>query len=324
MAHRLFSIAALLLAALSSPAAAQSRQPNWPEYMTIGTGSEGGTYHVYGQGLAKLLTRRLGLEVLTRPTDGPAENIKLLESGEIELAFVTLGVAQQAWTGSDEWTAGRQLRAMRAMFPMYDTPFHFIVPADSSAHSVMDLAGKRVGIGPRGGTGSLYTPLILRTLKTEATFNMASWAELAALFSARGLDALVAVGGVPLPEVSDLEKKGSLRSLVLTPSQIVALRLALPELAPSLIAAGSYPSMRRHYQTVGLYNFAVAHNRLPDDLVYAMLDAVFTHHDEMLQTHPAAAETIPANFPRNSILPFHAGAARWYNNKAVAGVVRGD
>ena len=260
----------------------------------------------------------------TRQTDGPAENIALLEAGEIELAFVTLGVAQQAWTGSGEWTTGRQLRAMRAMFPMYDTPFHFIVPADSSALSVMDLAGKRVGIGPRGGTGSLYTPLILRTLKTEATFNMASWAELAALFSARGLDALVAVGGVPLPEVSDLEKKGSLRSLVLTPSQIVALRLALPELAPSLIAAGSYPSMRRHYQTVGLYNFAVAHNRLPDDLVYAILDAVFTHHDEMLQVHAAAAETVPANFTRNGILPFHAGAARWYNNKAVAGVVRGD
>ena len=64
MAHRLFSIAALLLAALSSPAAAQSRQPNWPEYMTIGTGSEGGTYHVYGQGLAKLLTRPMAYAIV--------------------------------------------------------------------------------------------------------------------------------------------------------------------------------------------------------------------------------------------------------------------
>ena len=44
----------------------------------------------------------------------------------------------------------------------------------------------------------------------------------------------------------------------------------------------------------------------------------------MMQIHPAAAETVPANFTRNTILPFHDGAARWYNNNAVAGIVRGD
>jgi hypothetical protein len=31
-----------------------------------------------------------------------------------------------------------------------------------------------------------------------------------------------------------------------------------------------------------------------------------------------------ANFTRNTILPFHGGAARWYNNNAVAGSLRGD
>ena len=316
--------AAMLLALLAGSAAAQVSQPNWPEYITIGTGSAGGTYHIYGQGLARILTRALGLQVLTRPTDGPAENIKLIEAGEIELGFVTLGVAQQAWTGSGEWTGGKQLRQMRALFPMYDTPFQFIVLSDSSALSVGDLAGRRVGLGPEGGTGGLYTPLIFKTTGTSAAFATGSWSEMAAGLAARRLDAVVAVGGVPLPEIADLERKASIRSLPLTPSQVVALRLAMPELSPSLIAAGTYPSVRRHYQTVGLYNFAVAHIRLPDGLVYAILDAVFTHQDEMLAAHAAAAETVPSNFTRNAILPFHAGAARWYNNKAASGVVRGD
>jgi uncharacterized protein len=44
----------------------------------------------------------------------------------------------------------------------------------------------------------------------------------------------------------------------------------------------------------------------------------------MMQIHPAAAETVPTNFTRNTILPFHVGAARWYNNNAVAGSLRGD
>ncbi|HEY6383790.1 MAG TPA: hypothetical protein VIY07_18535 [Pseudolabrys sp.] len=54
------------------------------------------------------------------------------------------------------------------------------------------------------------------------------------------------------------------------------------------------------------------------------LRAVFNNHDELMQIHPAAAETVPTNFTRNTILPFHVRAARWYNNNALAGSLRGD
>lgn len=102
------------------------------------------------------------------------------------------------------------------------------------------------------------------------------------------------------------------------------MRLALPEMTSSFIAAGTYPSLRRDYQTLGIYNFAVARPDLPDSLAYAIVDVVFNNHDEMMEIHPAAAETVPANFTRNTVLPFHIGAARWYNNNAVAGGLRGD
>ena len=97
-----------------------------------------------------------------------------------------------------------------------------------------------------------------------------------------------------------------------------------PEMTSSFIAAGTYPSLRRDYQTLGIYNFAVARPDLPESLAYAIVQAVFTNYDEMIQIHPTAAETVAANFTRNTILPFHAGAARWYNNNAVAGSLRGD
>ena len=146
---------------------------------------------------------------------------------------------------------------------------------------------------------------MFKAIKIDASFATGSWTDLAAQLSARKLDALVVVAGVPVPEVTELEKKGNIRNLTLTPNQIVAVRLALPELAPSIIAAGTYPSLRRNYRTVGMYNFAVARADLPDDLVYAILEAVFDHPDEMMEIHPAAAETVPSNFSRNTILPFH-------------------
>jgi TRAP transporter TAXI family solute receptor len=318
---RLFTIA---IAVLGLPGAGWPGSENWPDTLTIGTGSPGGTYHVYGEGLARLLTRKLGVPVAIRETEGPVENIKLLEAGELQLAFVTLGIAQQGWSGTGDWTGGRQFRSARALFPMYDTPFQFVVMSDSGIASVPDLAGKQVGIGPQGGTGGVYTPLLFNAIRTAPTFVTGSWTELAARLSARQLDALVVVAGVPVPEVTELERKGNVRYLTLTPVQRIAVRLALPEIAPSIIAAGTYPSLRRNYQTVGIYNFAVARADLPDDLVQAILDTVFNNPDEMMQIHPAAAETNPSNFARNTILPFHDGAARWYNNNATSGIVRGD
>jgi TRAP transporter TAXI family solute receptor len=320
----LVRIIAIVLAILALPGTARAAPEHWPQRLTIGTASPGGTYAQYGEGLARLLTRKLGVAVAARETEGPVENLKLIEAGEIDLAFVTLGIAQQGWNGGGDWTAGRQFRNARALFPMYDTPFQFIVPIGSAVQSVAELAGKQVGIGPQGGTGGVYTPLLFKAIGVSANFNTGSWRDLAADLTARKLDALVAVGGVPLPEVADLEAKGAIRSLALNPGQTVAVRLALPEIAPSIIAAGTYPSLRRNYRTVGMYNFAVARADLPADLVAAILDAVFDNPDEMMAIHPAAAETVPANFARNTVLPFHEGAARWYNNKATIGVVRGD
>ena len=323
MTRALLRIAALVVGAVALPGGALA-QVNWPETLTIGTASRGGTYHQYGEGLAQLLTRKLGLPITARETEGPVENLKLIESGEIALGFVTLGIAQQGWDGAADWTSGRQYRSARALFPMYDTPFEFALPSESPIQSIAQLEGKRVGVGPQGGTGGVYVPAIFKAIKMSANYVTGSWTDLAVELGAKRLDAVVFVGGVPLPEVTELEKKGAIRNLTLLPSQIDAIRFAMPEIAQSTIAAGTYPSLRRSYHTVGMYNFAVARGNLPDSLVQAILDVVFNNPDEMMRIHPAAAETVPGNFVRNTVLPFHEGAARWYNNKAITGIVRGD
>jgi uncharacterized protein len=317
-------LAAIMAVAVMGATAGFCREPHWPETITIGTASRGGTYFAYGEGLARLLTRELRTTVWARPTEGPAENIKLLEAGEIQLGFVTLGIAQQAWNGAGEWTGGKGSRAMRAIFPMYDTPFQFMVLRESGIMSVAELAGKRVGIGPAGGTTAAYVPEFFKLLKVDARLETGVWADLAAKVREGSLDGLAVGAGVPFPSFAELEASAKVRYLPLMPAQIVALRLAMPELGASLVAAGTYPSLLRHYQTVGLFNFAVADVKLPDDLVYAIVEAVFAYHDEMMGVHPAAAETVPANFTRNTFLPFHDGAAEWYHRKASSGVVRGD
>jgi uncharacterized protein len=102
--------------------------------------------------------------------------------------------------------------------------------------------------------------------------------------------------------------------LPLTSRQIRDLRLFVPELSVASIPAGSYASLRTNITTVGLYNFAVTRSDLPSDLAFAIVNSVFSKHAELVRAQPAAAATIPANFIRNGFLPFHDGAARWYQS----------
>jgi uncharacterized protein len=316
-------IVTALIAVSVWPRAALPAEPNWPDALVIGTAAPGGTYAAYGEGLARVLTRELGLPVRTRATEGPAENIKLLETGDIQLALVTLGVALQGWNGTGGWTGGRQFQAMRALFPMYETVFQIAVPRSSPIQSIADLNGKRVGVGPQGGTTSVYAPEFFKALKVSPSLSTGEWTDLMSQVKENGLDAMLVAAGVPFPSLLQLEREG-VRYLPLTAQQIRDVRLTAPELAPSTIAVGVYPSLPSGYQTVGVYNFAVARSDLPDNLVYAILDAVFGHQDELVEAHPAATETVPAHFTRNTFLPFHAGAARWYAAKSVSGVDHGD
>src|SRR5437660_6558061 len=197
---------ALLAAALAFCATpARAAEPDWPDQLRIGTASPGGTYYVYGEALAKILTRTLDLPVQRLATEGPVQNIELMEAGEAKLGFVTVGVALQAWNGTGVWAGKAPARSLRAAFPMYDTPFQFLALQDTSIRSIADMAGKRIGIGPRGGTSATYFPDMFHALKVTANFVYGDWADLASQIHALSIDVLAVAAGVPFPSFIDLE-----------------------------------------------------------------------------------------------------------------------
>jgi TRAP transporter TAXI family solute receptor len=149
--------------------------------------------------LAPLLTEAVGIPVSTRATQGPDENILLLESGEVQLAFVTTGSALQAWNGTASWTHGKKLWSMRALFPMYNTPFQFVA-LDSSGISILrDMGNKQVGVGPQGGTGGLYANKIFEVLGIPAAVQYGAWSTMSRQMRSGVLDAIVGTAGAPFP-----------------------------------------------------------------------------------------------------------------------------
>src|SRR3984893_15969331 len=79
-----------------------------------------------------------------------------------------MGVGLEGWTGAGDWTKGQKFRRMRALFPMYDTPFQPVFLRRSGITTIAQLDNKRLGVGPRGGTAGTYVPAIVKVLGISA------------------------------------------------------------------------------------------------------------------------------------------------------------
>jgi hypothetical protein len=281
------------------------------EPIVIGTASPGGPYLAYGQGLARILSRELGQEFTAQATQGPAQNIVLLERQEVTLAFITMGVGLQAWNGTD-WAKGTRYQSMRVIFPMYDTAFQFVAAQRLRINWLDDLAGLRIGVGPRAGTGGTYVPEIFKALDINVSIRYGAVDSMGSQITSGELDGVVFGTGYPVPALAELSAAHPVDFVQPSTEQVAIIRKQMPEISPSVVPAGTYPSQVRDYHTIGLYNFAVVHKDLADDLVYKIVKAVFENREELIKAQSSAKETVPANISRNTLLPLHPGAARYY------------
>lgn len=309
---------AFALTAATTAAFAQAKpDPSWPQTLTLGTASVGGTYFVYGQVWASLVNEKAGTKISTQQTQGPNQNIILTDSKQIDFGMATMGVALQAWEGKGEWTKGKKYQNIRAMFPMYDTPFHFIALEKSDVKAVKDLDGKKAGVGPRAGTCGTYFPLMFKALNLNVTVRNGQGSDMAANLADGLIDAFPFCAGVPIAAYSELEKTNKVRFFTFTPDQIAILKKEMPELSDSTIKKGSYSSLTEDHKTVGVFNFAIANKDLPESLVYAVTKAVLESNDAMKKGHAAASETVLENWDRNTFLPFHPGTIKYLKEKGI-------
>ncbi len=298
-------------ALLASPAAAQA-----PKSLTLGTASVGGVFFVYGQVWANLAADAIKVPISTRQTDGPNHNIILVETKQVDLGMTTMGVALQAWKGEGVWTQGRKFQSMRAIFPMYDTMFHFVSLQKSGIKSVAQLAGKSVGVGPRAGTPGTYIPLMLEALGVKvSSIRNGGGSDMTSQLGDGLIDSFGFAAGLPFPAYSEAEASNPVSFYAFTKEQIATLKQKMPELSDATIPKGTYKTLTEDQPTVGVFNFAIAHKDVSAEVVYGIVKAVMENNPRMVQGHSAAKETLPENVTKNTFLPFHPGAVRYFEEK---------
>ncbi|MAS45189.1 MAG: C4-dicarboxylate ABC transporter substrate-binding protein [Rhodobacteraceae bacterium] len=295
------------------PAAAQDKA-DWPTSLTIGTGSQGGTYFGYGSGFGAMISEALGVNAGVEITGGPVQNVTLVETGEHQLGFVTLGPADEARRGESPLMPGVPHESVRALFPMYQTPLQAAVLASSDIESFQDLQGKRVGVGPAGGTSATYWTRFFENAEGygDVTISNAGGSDTAGQLKDGLIDAFVYAAGLPTGAYSQLAVENDVRFLSMDDETLATMKKIVPAMADFTIPANTYEDQPEDLQTVSLWNFAIAHADMPESLAYEITALAMENHDRMMTNHAAARETLPENVVKNTVIPFHPGAARWF------------
>lgn len=306
----------LALLMFSSSVMAQDRT-GWPRDLTIGTASVGGVYFVYGNGLASFIGEAIGINASGEVTGGPVQNVTLVQMKEHDIGLVTMGPMYEAWTGRSELAPGLPHTAVRALFPMYETPFHGIAMRSANIHSVSDLAGKRVSVGPAGGTPGTYWPRFLNSLDVNARTSFSGAADAASQLKDGLIDAFVFAAGVPIGAFSQLAAEADVRTFGFSEAEHAHILENFPEVSNFTIPAGTYTRQTQDDASVAMWNFAVVHQDMPDSLAYEITKLVLENNERMMRIHAAASATLIENWENNGFLPFHPGAIRYYEEQGI-------
>lgn len=305
---------ALLLAgsALLAAASAQADKSDWPENFTVGTASQGGTYYVYGSGWANFIADELDISGGGEVTGGPTQNLALVHNGNAAFGLTTMGPAADALSGKSPLAPGVKMDNVCAMFPMYETPFSITALADSGIESISDIPdGARIGFGPAASTSDTYFPEILKTLGVEFDRRNGGWTDLGSQLQDGLLDVIAFAAGIPIPAVSQLEVQTDVNIIEFNEDEIKTVLENFP-VAEFMIPASTYSTLDEDSRVVSMWNFSIAGCDLPEDFVYEVTKRTMENNDRMRSIHRSAETTIPENISHNTVLPFHPGAARWY------------
>ncbi len=296
----------------ASESNSQVNKQEYPSTVKIGTASQGGTYFIYGGGLATLLEQKLGVTANVEVTGGPVHNMQLTQMKELDLGMITLGPGYEGYTGTGEWTNGEKMEDVRVIFPMYTTPFHWWALKDSGVTKLEDIKGKRVGVGPAGGTSGTYLPLIHEALGLDTENVQAGASDMASQQMDGQLDIIGFAAGIPISAVSEVEAQRDIVIFGIDGEMRKQVIEKYPYFFEFTIPKDTYKSLDQDVETIAMFNFGIAHKDANADFIYDLVKAYHENIDMMIQTHSSAKEATPEAILINKDLPLHPGAIRYY------------
>jgi uncharacterized protein len=312
MRRTLLSGLLLGLAALgTAPAMAQNAAQ-----VTFMTAGDGSAFLPYGQGIAAYLATK-GVHIEIKKSGGSNENLSAVDASPVTIGTAFMASAYEAVSGTG-FAAGRKYENVRALFPMYETSFQVAALRKSGLHSLADLDGKKVGVGPARGPAEGFFRAAAEVAHIKPVIVNGDPAALSRQVLDGEIDALWQGAVVPIPSLVEVANQTDAIVFGLSDAEVTAVLAKLPALSATTIPPGTYKGQAAEIKSFSAWNFVVANKDLPDEVAYGVTKAVLSATDPKSEIYPTAAGTRAANAANNHILPFHPGAMRFYREAGIA------
>ncbi len=312
-----------MAAAVAAAVTIGSAAAHAESFITIGTGGVTGVYYPTGGAICRLVNKMrkdTGIRCSVESTGGSIYNLNTIREGELEFGVAQSDWQYHAYNGTSKFKDQGPFKDLRAVFSIHPEPFTVVARADAGIKTFADLKGKRVNIG-NPGSGQRGTMEVLMKALGWTTSDFALATELKASEQSAALcdnqiDAMVYTVGHPSGSIQ--EATTSCDS-VLVPVEGPAVDKLVADNSfyrTATIPGGMYRGNPNDVNTFGVGATLVTSAKVPDEVVYTVVKAVFDNFDDFKKLHPAFANLSEKQMISDGLsAPLHPGAVKYYKER---------
>ena len=320
MKRKAFAISALAVSAAVIAGVAFAQQGL---NIAIATGGTGGVYYPLGGGMANVLSKHVpGMQASARVTGGSVDNLKLIGSQQSEVALVMVDAALDALKGEDKFKGSPV--EVRTLMVLYPNRMHVVSIEGKGIEKMADLKGKRVSTGSPGSATEVMAFRVIEAAGLDKDKDMRrerlGVAESVNALKDRKIDAFFWVGGLPTAAVTDLGATPNVKIKMIDHADTVEkMNKKYDNLyTTGVIPAKTYPGQDKDNPIAVVQNILVANAKMSDKVAYDIVKTFIEKRDELVAVH-AEAESIKLEnqSPKNSPIPWHPGAVKYFSDKGL-------
>lgn len=290
------------------------------QFVTVGTAPAGGAFAPVGNAIANVVDANKGdLNWVVSPqgTKGTQENIRKLEAGEIEFGMANAAISYFATKGEGAWERPHNVRAVATLAPNVGV---FVTTKNSGIKTIADLKGKRVVLGPAGaGFDYFLKPLFEAHGVSYDDLNVLNGNYFTAgdMIADGKADAAFMGGAIPIPAVTQLCSSQDVVFIKLDDDAPEKLK-KYPFYFPVQVKADVYSDLTEDLTGINVGNMhLITHANVDEDLVYNLTKVMYENRAQVAEKHPAAKALNPKNAIRDTGIPFHPGAIKYYKEAGI-------
>jgi uncharacterized protein len=290
--------------------------------LSIATGGTGGVYYPLAGGFGSILAKELpGVTATAEVTGGSLDNMKLVGSGNADIAFTQVDTAVDAVAGRDKFPKKLPIRALVVMYPNL---MQVVTLEGNGINNLADIKGKRLSTGAPGSGTEIFALRIIEAIGLDKDKDMSrerlSAAESGNALKDKKIDAFMFVAGVPTSAITDVAATPGVKMLLIDHDQAVPKMVEKygASYASALIPKGSYPNQDKDNKVAATWNIMAVRDDCPEDLAYNLTKIMLEKREDLGKVHKEALNIKVENQKsQNAGIPWHPAALKYFAEKGI-------